>query len=138
MTLTWHKETTPRWDRDKARIVGGEAAGTFDVRYADLKDGALVPGTWWRVEDDGRVVGYGWLDVVWGDAEILLATDPEARGRGVGTFTLGELEKEARVLGLRRLYNIVRPTHPSGEAVTGFLVKRGFVASEDGSLFKAV
>jgi len=138
MTLQWHKESTPRWDEAKQRIVAGAAPGTFDVRYKTLEVGQLVPGTWWRVDDDGRTVGYGWLDVVWGDAEILLATDTELRGQGVGSFVLEHLEAEAHGLGLNRLYNIVRPTHPEGEKVTRWLTKRGFVASEDGSLFKQV
>jgi GNAT superfamily N-acetyltransferase len=29
------------------------------------------------------------MDVVWGDAEILLAVDPEAQRHGVGRFILG-------------------------------------------------
>lgn len=136
MTLSWHKESTPRWDEAKARIVGGARSGTFDARYGALKAGELVPGTWWRVEEDGTAVGFAWLDVVWGDAEILLATDRDARGRGVGTFALEHLEQEARSLGLNRLYNLVRPTHPERDAVTAWLERRGFRKSEDGSLFK--
>ena len=72
--LSWSKEESPRWDADKKRIVGSMPKGVFDVRYAELAEGDVVPGEWWRVEDDGAVVGFGWLDIVWGDAEILLAT----------------------------------------------------------------
>lgn len=118
--------------------MGTAAPGTFDARYASLANDALVPGTWWRVEQGGRTVGYGWLDVVWGDAEILLATDPEARRTGVGGFVLEHLEAEARTLGLNRVYNMVRPTHPEGEVLRGWLEKRGFTASEDGTHFKQV
>ena len=81
-------------------------------RGADLEVGALAPSEWWRVEKDGRVVGYGWLDVNWGDAEILLATDPEDRRQGVGSFILDHLSEEASTRGLRYLTNVVRPTHP--------------------------
>ena len=79
MTLRWIRETPAHWDANKARIVGGAPPGIFDTRYKTCKIGELVPGEWWRVEDDAAVVGYGWLDVVWGDAEILLATDPSAQ-----------------------------------------------------------
>jgi ribosomal protein S18 acetylase RimI-like enzyme len=137
MTLGWIAERSPvRWDADKRRIVGGAPPGMFDSRYRAAVEGDVVPGDWWRVEDGSRVVGYGWLDVVWGDAEILLATDPDARGRGVGSFILEHLEEEARRRGLNYLYNVVRPTHPQGQELTRWLVKRGFRASEDGRLLR--
>jgi GNAT superfamily N-acetyltransferase len=137
MALKWTAETRPTWDTDKARIIGGAPAGVFDARFGRLNEGDSIPGQWWRVEDDGKTVGYGWLDVVWGDAEITLATAEEARGKGVGTFIVDKLEAECHERGINYLYNTVRPTHPDGEAVTRWLEKRGFEASEDGSLFRA-
>lgn len=137
-SLRWIRENPARWDADKARIVGGAADGIFDPAYRGRTEGDLVPGEWWRVEDAGRVVGYGWLDVSWGDAEILLATDPEQQKRGVGSFILDRLEEEARSRGLNYLYNVVRPTHPYGGRIHAWLTKRGFVASDDGKLLRAV
>ena len=96
MALAWIRESPPEWDAGKRRIVGGAPRGIFDTRFAKLVEGELVPGEWWRVESDGRAVGYGWLDAVWGDAEILLAVDPEVRGSGVGTFIVDHLEAEAK------------------------------------------
>lgn len=138
MSLSWIRERSATWDEEKRRIVGGAAPGTFDSRYARIPIGALVPGEWWRVEDDGRTVGYGWMDVNWGDAEVLLATDVEARGRGVGTFIVEHLEDEARARGLNYLTNMVRPTHPEGARVSAWLAARGFVPSEDGRMLRAV
>jgi ribosomal protein S18 acetylase RimI-like enzyme len=138
MALEWIREKPARWDANKQRIVGDAPAGIFDRRYSALEDQQLVPGEWWRVEDNGAVVGYGWLDVVWGDAEILLATDPTAHNRGVGSFTLDKLEAEARARGLNYLYNVVRPNHPDAKKLSGWLEKRGFKASEDGSLLRAL
>lgn len=132
--MDWIKEGTTSWDDDKQRIVGDAPVGIFDRRYGELAKGNIVPGEWWRAEDDGKVVGYGWLDIVWGDAEILLATAPEARGRGVGSFILGQVENEARQHGVNYLYNVVRPTHPDATRVTAWFEKRGFKASGDGSL----
>ena len=139
MALEWIQEKgLPAWDADKVRIVGGAPAGVFDTRYGELTQGATVPGQWWRVERDGAVVGYGWLQLVWGDAEILLATAQDVQGQGVGAFLLERLEEEARVRGLNYLTNVVRSTHPEGERVTAWLTKRGFKASEDGRLVKRV
>jgi N-acetylglutamate synthase-like GNAT family acetyltransferase len=137
MSLSWTRERSPIWDADKIRIVGEAKAGIFDTRYGELAEGAPVPGEWWRVERDGQAVGYGWLEVVWGDAEILLATAADARGQGVGAFALENLEREAKQRGLNYLYNVVRPTHPEAEGVTAWLTKRGFKATEDGRLLRA-
>ncbi len=138
MSLRWLRDNPARWDAQKARIVGAAPLGVFDTRYRACREGDLIPSEWWRVEQEGKVVGYGWLDVVWGDAEILLATDPEVARAGVGSFILEQLENEARARGLRYLYNVVRPTHPHGAEVTRWLQKRGFHASEDGRLTRGV
>jgi GNAT superfamily N-acetyltransferase len=138
MTLHWHPDRPARWDADKARIIGDAEPGIFDARFNRLKSGDPLPGEWWRVADDGDTVGYGWLDIVWGDAEIVLATAPDARHKGVGTFTLDHLEHEARERGLNYLYNTVRPSHPRRKEVSAWLEARGFNPSEDGSLLRAV
>ena len=81
MGLTWIRESPPYWDESKAEIVGGAPAGIFPI--SDRKVGELLPGDWWRVERDGKVAGYGWMDTTFGgDAEILLAVHPAMQGRG--------------------------------------------------------
>ncbi|ACY12962.1 GNAT family N-acetyltransferase [Haliangium ochraceum] len=138
MALQWISESPAYWDQDKARIVGGAPAGIFDVRYQRCQPGDLLPASWWRVSSDGETVGYGWLDIVWGDAEILLATAPGAQGKGVGSFILDKLEEEALARGVNYLYNVVRPTHPQRDAIAAWLSARGFEESDDGSLFRAI
>lgn len=138
MELKWIHEQPAHWDTNKARIVGNAVTGIFDSRYRMLQPGTTAPGDWWRVEAQGRVVGYGWLDVAWGDAEILLAVEPELQGKGVGAFILDHLEKEAQAQGLNYLTNIVRPTHPDAKRVSAWLEKRGFHSSEDGRLARKV
>jgi len=138
MGLAWIQESPPYWDADKARIVGGAGQGIFEPSLTERDNGSLLPDDWWRVEADGKIVGYGWMDVTWGDAEILLAVDPAARGRGVGTFILERLEGEARDRGLCYLYNVVSETHPRHDDVTEWLEARSFTASEDGKLLRGV
>jgi hypothetical protein len=84
------------------------------------------------------VVGYGWLDDVWGDAEILLAVEEPARGAGAGAFALARLEEEAAARGLNYVVNVVRDTHPEKAAVTEWFLAHGFAASEDGAMWKKV
>jgi amino-acid N-acetyltransferase len=60
----------------------------------------------WVAEVDGRVLGCGALHVLWEDlGEIrTVATDREARARGVGRALCETVIEEARMLGLSRLF----------------------------------
>ncbi len=136
MGFSWIRENPPIWDEDKRRILLVGGRGIFDETYGHLSDGALVPGEWWRVESEGRTVGYGWLDSVFGNAEILLATDLEHRGEGIGSFILDHLDTEARARGLNYLYNVVQKAHPEPEALKRWLEARGFKGKEGGRLLK--
>ena len=60
MSYEWIHDNPPHWDENKARIVGGAPAGIFDVGQPGLGD--LLPGEWWRVEDGGEVLGFGWME----------------------------------------------------------------------------
>jgi GNAT superfamily N-acetyltransferase len=129
MSLAWIAENPPRWDGPKEAIIGGAPPGIF--RLQNYAAQAVIPGEWWRVEEDGRVLGYGWMDATWGDAEILLAVHPAHRRRGVGEFILTHLADEAARRGLNYLYNVVAPTHPDREGLTRWLTARGFERSHD-------
>jgi GNAT superfamily N-acetyltransferase len=130
MSLQWVRESPPCWDAAKAAILGQGDAGMFGLdRY---REGQLLPGEWWHVEQQGRVVGYGWMDCTWGDAEILLAVDPANAGQGIGTFILEKLEHEAAARGLNYLYNVVPFSHPDRPGVERWLSKRGFEPSRGG------
>jgi GNAT superfamily N-acetyltransferase len=129
VSLDWIHETPPRWDAAKAAIVGGAPAGVFQL--GPQVEGELLAGEWWRVEDGGVAVGYGWLDHTWGDAEILLAVAPEHQRRGVGSFILERLEQEAAARGLNYLHNVVRPSHPDRERVIRWLEQRRFRKHHD-------
>jgi N-acetylglutamate synthase-like GNAT family acetyltransferase len=136
--LQWIHESVAHWDADKARIVGGAPAGSLPISVSDHAEGDVLPDDWWRVEHEGRCVGYGRMDVTWGDAEILLVVEPEAQHRGVGSFILEKLEQEARNRGLNYLYNQVQPEHPAEAEITSWLRNRAFTQTEDGKLARAV
>lgn len=139
MSLLWIHENPAHWDREKARIIGAAPPGTFGPdRLSRFHDGDLIPGDWWRVESDGKVIAYGWMDTTWGDAEILLAVDPEARRQGVGSFVLDHLAAEAANRGFNYLYNVVSRNHPDAEGISAWLGRHAFQTFEDGSLRRAV
>lgn len=134
--LAWVQESDPRWDADRERVFATVPEGVF---RADARTpGEQLSGDWWRVVDGERVVGYGWLDDVWGDAEILLAVEESARGTGAGAFALGRLEDEAVARGLNYVVNVVRDTHPDRAAVTEWFLAHGFTRTEDGAMWKCV
>jgi ribosomal protein S18 acetylase RimI-like enzyme len=134
--LRWVHDEDPRWDDDRRRVFASVPEGVFGP--VARGPGEPLSSDWWRVERDGRVVGYGWLDDVWGDAEILLAVDEQARGSGVGSFVMEHLEREAAARGLNYVVNVVRESHPARAEVTAWLQGRGFSAAEDGRLRKRV
>lgn len=134
--LTWVKDEDPRWDPDRERVFATIPEGVF--RAETRTSGDRLSSDWWRVEDGGRVVGYGWLDDVWGDAEILLAVEGSARGSGAGAFALARLEEEAAARGLNYVVNVVRDTHPHAATVTAWFQAHGFIGTEDGRLRKRV
>ena len=129
MSLVWMHESPPHWDETKDAIIGGAPQGIFNL--TNYRVGDVIPGDWWRVEDDGSVVGYGWMDANWGDAEILLAVEPQTQKRGIGTFILDHLEREAAKRGLNYLYNVVTPAHPDRDGISKWLGGRGFARSHD-------
>ena len=125
--LRWTAELDPTWSADIARVVGGAAPGVFDLDHAP---GAPLPGDWWSARDAvGTVLGLGWMDVGWGEAEVLLAVAPGSRSAGVGSFVLAQLELEAARRGLNYVYNTVAPTHPDRDAVHDWLAARGYRGS---------
>jgi N-acetylglutamate synthase-like GNAT family acetyltransferase len=134
--LTWVKDDDPRWDADRERVFASVPEGVF--RAEPRTSGERLSSDWWRVQDGDRVVGYGWLDDVWGDAEILLAVEQSARGTGAGAFALARLEEEAAARGLNYVLNVVRDTHPDRIAVTEWFLAHGFTGTEDGRLRKRV
>lgn len=136
--LEWQKESHPVWDEPKQRIIGDAPAGTFDRRYAELESGSAISGEWWGVVADNRVIGYGWLDVVWGDAEILFAVDPVVHGHGIGRFIVEQLDGECRSRNLNYMYNVVSPSHPRSGWMTAWLIDLGFQESSDRTLTRAV
>lgn len=134
---TWTHQERPRWDEDKQRIVGGAAAGTFALPHSP---DAPVPGDWWTVGDaEGQVLGLGWLDMGWGEAEIQVAVDPDAQQNGVGSYVLDRLEQEAADRGLNYVYITVSRTHPRRDVVLDWLTARGYQgAADDPALRKRV
>jgi GNAT superfamily N-acetyltransferase len=137
VTLGWTKEDAPRWDADKQRLFTTEALAAVGMEAPQA--GYAIADEWWRVTNDGGdVVGYGWLDTEWGNAQIALLVGDGHRGRGIGDFILRRLEEEARARGLNYIYNVVPDGHPNRAWMTQWLLLHGFLASPHGDLRRQV
>ncbi len=134
--MEWVRETPARWDGTKAAVLGDLSPALFGL--GSPTHGDALADEWWRVEQDGEVLGYGRLDDTWGDAEILMLVTPARRACGVGSFILARLEAEAAARRVNYIYNVVPQRHPDPESVTGFLTARGFERAEIGELRKRV
>ena len=136
MTLRWTREDDPRWDADKQRLFGPEELAAVGLTAPE--PGAPVADEWWRVTDeDGNVVGYGWLDSEWGDAEITFMVGRDSRGIGAGGFILDRLDEEAARRSVNYVYNVVPASHPDRPWITHWLTLHGF-AGGDGELRRRV
>lgn len=135
MELSWVREHNPRWDADKQALFRELPAGLFPELRA-LPADAAAPGDWWKVVRGGRTVGFGWMDITWGDAEMLVAVDPREQRHGVGTFAIDRLDEEAAQRGVRYLYNVVPAEHPTPAVLQGWLERRGFAAAGEGGLLR--
>ena len=137
MTLRWTKEDAPVWDAAKQAVFGPD--GLAATGLVPPADGAPVADEWWQVTDDnGTVVGFGWLDSEWGDAQITFLVAPARRGAGIGEFIVTRLEQEAARRGLNYIYNVVPGTHPDPAWMTGWLTGHGFALSASGDLRRRV
>lgn len=132
--LRWVHEQNPVWDPDRDRIIGQAPAAVFD--FSSAQDGDPMTGEWWRAEDVQGVVGYGWMDSAWGDAEVLLAVEPHRQTHGVGSFVLDHLESEAAARGVNYVYNTVRGDRAYRARLRRWLIGRGYVADPDSDVLR--
>jgi benzoate-CoA ligase family protein len=131
----WVREETPRWDVAKRELFGADELAA--VGMSAPEPDAPLPNEWWRVCDAaGAVVGYGWLDTEWGDAEITFVVAPDRRGAGIGDFIVSRLEAEAAARGVNYVYNEVPASHPDAAWLTAWLVRHGFTASTGDSVLR--
>lgn len=128
--MKWVHESTPVWDAQKSKIIGAAPEGS--VPALPSVSGALLPGDWWHVEHNGQIVGYGWMDIVWGDGEVLLVVRSDMQGTGVGTFIIEQLAREANKQGLNYIYNRIHSAHPQRSTVARWLGERSFTPDRDG------
>ena len=128
--------STPVWDADKQRIIGGAPEGAFVLPFRRRRAaGRVVVGPRRRRRRSSATAASTSAGAA--TPRSCSPSTRSARSEGVGTFVLGSLEDEALRRGLNYVYNTVRE-HSERDLVHDWLVVRGFRGAVDGDLRKRV
>ncbi|GEM_PF-5388488 len=128
--MYWIKEDKAIWNENKARIIGSNI-GSFFLDFPVQSD--ILPGEWFNLTDEnGEIVGYGWINVSEGDAEISVAIDGKYQGRGYGSQIIDNLYREVESLGFEEIIVVVRQENPNASDVVKWAYKNGYVAEWPG------
>jgi GNAT superfamily N-acetyltransferase len=122
------KEEHSVWDTEKEIIFAEVSDGTFD-NLNNLELGSQLNQEWWKLIDDNeRVLGFGWINYENGDFEISLVVDTNHQGEGLGSFIIEKLEAIALEKGFNEVVAIVKKTNPNSEEMIDWLYKKSYVA----------
>lgn len=128
--MCWIKEEKPLWDRNKIKIIGSNI-GCFVI--SDIQEGDKLEGKWFKLTDKyGQIVGYGWIDIIGGEAEISVAVDKKYKGNGYGTQIINNLYTEIKKLGFDEVIAVVREENSNAEDVIRWVYKNGYIAEWPG------
>lgn len=120
-------------------LAGMHANSPADGVHALGRSGLKAPGvTFWSVWEGDEVVGIGALKALGGGSGEVksMRTHPGHVRRGVAALLLDHIVAEARARGLTRL-SLETGTGPAFEPALAFYRKRGFVAGEAFSDYRA-
>lgn len=132
-------------------LVSTIMQAAFDARYGEAWTqsqcmGMLsLPGVWLTLaESDGVAAGFALARTIFDDAELLLlATQPQFRGRGVGGALLRSVIADARLRNASHLHLEVREGNPalrlySREGFEQVGRRRDYYRGHNGSTFDAL
>ncbi|MFE4354013.1 GNAT family N-acetyltransferase [Peribacillus butanolivorans] len=121
------KEENPIWDIEKENIVGKVEGGTFNLD--NLEVGTQLHQEWWKlIDDNDRVLGFGWINYENGDFEISLAVHKDYQGSGSGSIIIEGLESIAKEKGFNKTVAIVKKTNPNSLKMIKWLYQKKYMA----------
>lgn len=106
------------WDVAKIDNLSFKKPWTFPrfiEQYETNKDNFLI------AEENGKILGFSISDCK--GLLMLIAVDPNARGKGIGSKLLAATIKKLRMMGIKKVFAHVRK---SNKKVIDFYVKHGF------------
>lgn len=119
----WIKEEEPVWDSDKEDIIDCAPQGSFNM---GPKSNGTISGDWWKLVENKRVIGYGWISMISGDAELLIAVRKSEQHKGYGNIILENLEMEASKLKHNKVVAIIQSENINAVNIIYWLDRKGF------------
>jgi ribosomal protein S18 acetylase RimI-like enzyme len=122
--MDWIQEQPALWDETKQNILGANK-GAFDIEHTQV--GGELDGVWFKLIDNNEIIGYGWIDLAYGNPEISIAVDSHKRFSGYGNTILRNLEEKALALGFSEVECIVRRKNADAINAIKWFHRNGFV-----------
>ena len=126
------KEDNPIWNLEKNRIFTSIDQGTFEYNLKELGLGIALEHEWWKLVENKKVLGFGWINYTNDDFEISFVVYDDYTGKGLGSFIINELEKLGESKGYRKILAIVKETNPNSEKIIEYLYRKGYSFYIDG------
>ena len=113
------------WDIAKETIIGKVEEGTFE--FYNLELGSKLNQEWWKLVDDNeRVLGFGWINYAHDEFEISLAVDEDSRGDGLGSFIVEEFERIAKEKGFNETLAIIKHSNHNSLKMVEWFYQKGY------------
>lgn len=113
------------WDIEKETIFEKIEKGTFE--FCNLEIGSKLEQGWWKLVDENeRVLGFGWINYKNDDFEISLAVNEDSRGTGFGSFIVKELEGIAKEQGFNETAAIIKQSNPNSSKMVEWFYQKDY------------
>ena len=133
----WIKETSPKWDENKIRLLIQENPGCFNLENPII--GEKLFGIWYKLDIEKKTEGYLRISELFEDdigdsnatpiyedyeAEIVISKKYQRKKHGLVGLQI--IEEKAKELGGKKIHAIVKSTNPGKDIVINWLKSNGF------------
>lgn len=121
-----NQQVNPCWDTEKQSSIGSWS-GRFNGLPTKSHIGVSLPGSWWRVTDNGSLCGFMWMVSILEDpSTVELEACIVSPGEGVGSTALSLVCSALKGQGATTVIATIQHTNPDASKVEKWLLKNGF------------
>jgi GNAT superfamily N-acetyltransferase len=122
--MEWKREFI--WDESKKNIIGSNP-NAFNL--GNVENDAKLQDDWWAlINDEGEVLGYGWIKYENNEAELSVSVHSKFQNKGFGSRILINLEQEAIKQGSNKLIAVIQESNSIGKDVITWLYNNKYQA----------